>query len=126
MSSSHNSSGQAATAVPNVLSAGDATVDPSKMISSLGSNSAGWLNELNQLGYVPNTATASPMTVGGIAGSPAQTGTTDATAGNGAGNPSYTPVANILQADQQQVLGGNSGNTSLLQLLAQKKTGVSV
>lgn len=52
------------------------------------------------------------------------TGTMDSTAGNTAG--SYIPVANAQQTGQQTPLGGNSGNTSLLQILGlNKKSGSS-
>lgn len=54
MSASHNSSGSStgsSTSVPT----GSATVPLAQQISPMGSNSAGWLNELQTLGYTPNT-----------------------------------------------------------------------
>jgi hypothetical protein len=61
MSASHDSSASGAPAAA-VVPASTASVPstPLAQISSLGSNNQGWLQELQRLGFMPNTGTWQP------------------------------------------------------------------
>jgi hypothetical protein len=101
MSSSHNSSGSSSTSVPT-------STTVANQISALGSTNPGWLNELQNLGYVPNAATM-PLSPNGSA----------SLAGNG--TPAAQLVANAAAGgSSQSPLVANyqgGGNASLLDML---------
>jgi hypothetical protein len=75
------------------------------MLSSLGSNNSGWLQELKALGYIPSSGQWG--NVGAASGS--ASGTPNATAGG------LIPVSAQLQ--QNAVSANPAANPSLLQLM---------